>query len=88
MTVTPVWDADVATAVTRLTAAAQDEYYNPYQTFDWPDRIPDGALWMSEDLISVHGTAAAGSSPASSIWPCPSGRASTSTASTCTVSVS
>lgn len=60
MTVTPVWDADVAAAVTRLTAAAQDEYYNPYQTFDWPDRIPDGSPWMSEDLISVHGTAAAG----------------------------
>ena len=54
-----VWDEEVATAVSRLTAAAENDYYNPYQTFDWPERIPDGALWMSEDLLSVHGTAAA-----------------------------
>ncbi len=54
-----VWDEEVATAVSRLTAAAENDYYNPYQTFDWPEHIPDGALWMSEDLLSVHGTAAA-----------------------------
>ncbi|MFC1436140.1 diiron oxygenase [Streptacidiphilus sp. N1-3] len=56
---TPVWDEEVATAVRRLTAAAENDYYNPYQTFDWPERIPEGALWMSEDLLTVHGTAAA-----------------------------
>ncbi|GJF30483.1 hypothetical protein KNE206_31830 [Kitasatospora sp. NE20-6] len=55
----PVWDDEVATAVQRLTAAAENDYYNPYQTFDWPDAIPEGALWMSEDLMTVHGTAAA-----------------------------
>ncbi|MEU5387744.1 diiron oxygenase [Kitasatospora cineracea] len=55
----PVWDEEVAAAVTRLTAAAENEYYNPYQTFEWPERIPEGALWMSEDLLTVHGTAAA-----------------------------
>ena len=55
----PVWDEEVATAVRRLTAAAENDYYNPYQTFDWPERIPEGALWMSEDLLTVHGTAAA-----------------------------
>ncbi|MFF9351863.1 diiron oxygenase [Streptomyces sp. NPDC014734] len=58
-TTAPVWDEEVAAAVTRLTAAAENEYYNPYQTFDWPDSIPDGALWMSQELITVHGTEAA-----------------------------
>ena len=55
----PVWDDEVATAVARLTTAAENEYYNPYQAFEWPDRIPEGALWMSEDLVTVHSTAAA-----------------------------
>ncbi|SCF39732.1 P-aminobenzoate N-oxygenase AurF [Micromonospora matsumotoense] len=54
-----IWDDEVAIAVTRLTAAAESEYYNPYQTFEWPESIPEGALWMSEDLVTVHGTAAA-----------------------------
>ncbi|MFE9857555.1 diiron oxygenase [Streptomyces sp. NPDC005780] len=54
-----VWDDEFSAAVKRLTAAAENDYYNPYQTFDWPDSIPEGALWMSEDLMSVHGTDAA-----------------------------
>ncbi|AXI81101.1 diiron oxygenase [Peterkaempfera bronchialis] len=54
-----VWDEEVSTAVKRLTAAAENDYYNPYQTFDWPDAIPADAQWMSTDLMTVHGTPAA-----------------------------
>ncbi|MFJ9951768.1 diiron oxygenase [Kitasatospora sp. NPDC091207] len=54
-----IWDEEVSAAVERLTTAAENEYYNPYQTFDWPEGIPEGALWMSEDLMTVHGTDAA-----------------------------
>ncbi|MET9351027.1 diiron oxygenase [Streptomyces termitum] len=58
-TAAPLWDEEVRSAVQRLTTAAENEYYNPYQTFEWPDSIPEGALWMSEDLMTVHGADAA-----------------------------
>jgi hypothetical protein len=40
----------------RLSGKATEDYYNPYQTFDWPDSIPEDRLWMSPDLLSVYGT--------------------------------
>jgi P-aminobenzoate N-oxygenase AurF len=30
--------------------------YDPYTIFDWPASIPNTGLWMSADLLSVHGT--------------------------------
>jgi hypothetical protein len=54
-----IWDGEVSAAVRRLTAAAEDDYYNPYKTFDWPESIPAGSQWMSDDLVTVYGTAAA-----------------------------
>lgn len=51
-----LWDREVETAVERLTEAAENEYYNPYKTFDWPEAIEPGAKWMSDELLSLHGT--------------------------------
>jgi hypothetical protein len=31
-------------------------YYNPYQSFEWVDTLPDEQLWMSRDLLSAYGT--------------------------------
>jgi hypothetical protein len=47
-----LWDDEVV-------IAAQEDYYNPYKAFDWPDSVPDDAQWMSEDLLTVHGTSVA-----------------------------
>jgi hypothetical protein len=40
----------------RLREKSIEGYYNPYRMFAWPETIPDDQPWMSEDLISVHGT--------------------------------
>ncbi|MEV5380598.1 MULTISPECIES: diiron oxygenase [Actinomycetes] len=40
----------------RLSEKAAADYYNPYRTFDWPASLPTDRLWMSPDLLSVHGT--------------------------------
>ncbi|MGW1288495.1 diiron oxygenase [Streptomyces sp. NPDC002586] len=44
----------------RLTTKSIDDYYNPYKLFDWPDTLPDDMWWMSPELTTTHGTAAAG----------------------------
>lgn len=60
MTTATLWDREVQVAVERLTLAAENEYYNPYKTFDWPQAIDPTAQWLSDDLLSVHGTDLAG----------------------------
>lgn len=55
-----VWDEEVRAAVDRLTEASTEHYYNPYKTFDWPADLQVDGLWMSADLMTVHGTEAAG----------------------------
>ncbi|MEU9703476.1 diiron oxygenase [Streptomyces sp. NPDC047981] len=40
----------------RLSSRSIEEYYNPYQQFDWPDRLADDQLWMTPELLTVHGT--------------------------------
>ncbi|MFC5719475.1 diiron oxygenase [Streptomyces gamaensis] len=40
----------------RLTEKSVEDYYNPYQTFDWPDRLDDDRMWMSPELLTVYGT--------------------------------
>lgn len=40
----------------RLGEKAIEDYYNPYRMFQWPERLPDGVFWMSEDLVTPYGT--------------------------------
>ncbi|MFE5481844.1 diiron oxygenase [Streptomyces sp. NPDC056527] len=40
----------------RLSSRSIEEYYNPYQQFDWPDRLEENQLWMTPELLTVHGT--------------------------------
>ena len=40
----------------KLIDASIEKYYNPYEEFVWPDRLDENSLWMSEDLLSIHGT--------------------------------
>jgi hypothetical protein len=49
-------DAEFRTLLERLSDKATADYYNPFTTFDWPDGIPADALWMSPELLTVHGT--------------------------------
>lgn len=42
--------------LTRLVGLSVEDYYNPYQVFDWPQEISSEAYWMSPELLSVHGT--------------------------------
>ncbi|WP_424215884.1 diiron oxygenase (plasmid) [Streptomyces sp. BI20] len=49
-------DAEFRTLLDRLSDKATADYYNPFTTFDWPETIPADGLWMSPELLSVHGT--------------------------------
>lgn len=40
----------------RLIELAEDDYYNPYETFKWPETLPDDKLLMSKELMSVYDT--------------------------------
>ncbi|MEK2488286.1 diiron oxygenase [Kitasatospora purpeofusca] len=42
----------------RLGRMSIDDYYNPYRMFEWPEELPSDQLWMSKELISLHGTPA------------------------------
>ncbi|MFJ6464928.1 diiron oxygenase [Streptomyces sp. NPDC091387] len=50
------YDAEFRNLLDRLSDKATAEYYNPFTTFDWPASIPTDDLWMSPELLSVHGT--------------------------------
>ncbi|MFG2843042.1 diiron oxygenase [Kitasatospora sp. NPDC048296] len=41
----------------RLSQKAIDDYYNPYQRFEWPESLEEDQWWMSPELISPAGTA-------------------------------
>lgn len=47
----------------RLAARSKRNFYNVFEAFDWDAPIPDGAYWMSPELLSVHGTPYARSLP-------------------------
>ncbi|MFE2293790.1 diiron oxygenase [Streptomyces sp. NPDC059452] len=49
-------DTEFRSLLDRLSDKATADYYNPFTTFDWPDSIPTDELWMSPELLSVHGT--------------------------------
>lgn len=40
----------------RLCDLSVEHAYDPYREFEWPAALPDRRLWMSADLLSVHGT--------------------------------
>ncbi|MER7862219.1 MULTISPECIES: diiron oxygenase [Amycolatopsis] len=40
----------------RLSSKSIDDYYNPYQMFEWPDSLPERMWWMSPELTTTHGT--------------------------------
>ncbi|MFZ3495908.1 diiron oxygenase [Streptomyces sp. 5.8] len=40
----------------RLSSRSIEEYYNPYQQFDWPEKLEEGRLWMTPELLTVYGT--------------------------------
>ncbi|MEU2437205.1 diiron oxygenase [Streptomyces rubradiris] len=43
----------------RLSSKSVEDYYNPYKLFEWPDQLPENMWWMSPELTTTHGTAAA-----------------------------
>ncbi|MEV0410663.1 diiron oxygenase [Streptomyces sp. NPDC050448] len=49
-------DAEFGALLDRLSEKATADYYNPFTTFDWPPTISTDELWMSPELLSVHGT--------------------------------
>lgn len=49
-------DADLVTALARLSMMSERDYYNPYRVFDWAESLPDDGFWMSPELLSVYGT--------------------------------
>ncbi|MBZ4018887.1 diiron oxygenase [Streptomyces purpurogeneiscleroticus] len=40
----------------RLSTKSIEDYYNPYQQFDWPDRLDEDRMWMSPELLTPYGT--------------------------------
>lgn len=48
--------AEIQPLLGRLSQMSVEGYYNPYQLFDWPERLPDDRFLMSQQLLSVHGT--------------------------------
>jgi hypothetical protein len=40
----------------RLSEKSIEDYYNPYQQFDWPDSLDENRLWMSPELLTPYGT--------------------------------
>lgn len=40
----------------RLSSRSIEEYYNPYQQFDWPEKLEEKQLWMTPELLTVYGT--------------------------------
>lgn len=48
-------DEKLEKLVKRLFDMSVKDRGNPYQTFDWPQSLPEG-MWMSDELLTVHGT--------------------------------
>lgn len=40
----------------RLSEKSVEDYYNPYQRFDWPEKLDEDRLWMSPELLTPYGT--------------------------------
>jgi hypothetical protein len=44
----------------RLSNMSIEDYYNPYQMFEWPDTLPQHMWWMSPELTTTFNTEVAG----------------------------
>ncbi len=44
---------EMAPTVNRLSELSVRGYQNPYSSIVWPDRLPEDALWMSRDVLSI-----------------------------------
>lgn len=44
------------TIIDRLSEKSINDYYNPYQMFQWPDSLPEDMWWMSPHLTTIAGT--------------------------------
>jgi P-aminobenzoate N-oxygenase AurF len=40
----------------RLSSMSIEDYYNPYQMFQWPDTLPEEMWWMSPELTTTYET--------------------------------
>jgi hypothetical protein len=40
----------------RLVTLSRDRFYNAFNAFDWPARLPDDQFWISPELLGVAGT--------------------------------
>ncbi|MEU6979083.1 diiron oxygenase [Streptomyces sp. NPDC046371] len=40
----------------RLSERSVEDYYNPYQTFQWPETLEENCYWMTPELLTVYGT--------------------------------
>lgn len=45
----------------RLVKLSNDDEYNPFNDIDWDVELPQDTLWLSDELMSIHGTAWEGS---------------------------
>jgi hypothetical protein len=52
----------------RLGEKSIEDHYNPYLLFDWPECLPEQTFWMSQDLLSVHGTDLADELDRETMW--------------------
>jgi P-aminobenzoate N-oxygenase AurF len=43
----------------RLSNKSIEDYYNPYQMFEWPESLPERMWWMSPELTTTHDTGVA-----------------------------
>lgn len=56
MTVHEPTQKNISSTLDRIIGMSVDDYYNPYQAFDWPESLPDRQWWMSPELMTVAGT--------------------------------
>ncbi|MBU8772069.1 diiron oxygenase [Cytobacillus oceanisediminis] len=40
--------------IDKIIHLSESTYYNPFTSFEWPDSIEDGQLWMSKELITMY----------------------------------
>ncbi len=48
--------SEVATLVDRLVRLSREDPFDPFRDLTWPERLTPDTLWMSPELMSVHGT--------------------------------
>jgi hypothetical protein len=49
-------DEQLQSALDRLVAMSERDYYDPYKLFKWPESLPEDQYWMSPELMTVYGT--------------------------------